>query len=376
MDPYLMALIYFNITAGSIILLFLTLIIIMRLSAAGKEKKYKRLERKWEALFLWFILNDGPFHEVAGKLKKSRNYHFFKRFFTPYLETLDGVDFEATKALCREISLIAFYQHRLTRGSMYQKALAARFLGVVRCRESIRERMRLLKSKNKLLVLASAQGLVVSEDLGTFRPVMKALLRQTHTTYEGVTEILSRYGREICLPITNMLDTYSRRIEGGTAKYLQNRRGQTGLENSEDTSVALIIMVDLLGHYQYREALSILNRLLVMSDVEKIIHIMKAFLRIGELPCDFDPKPYLEHDDWVVRNFATQVTALSQDMEAVPILNQLLEDEQWWVRYNAANALINLGERGRNLLTSRANDPDSRVSGIASYILEAKGAGR
>lgn len=369
MDPYLLWIIYFIIVLCSLITIILAAIVIMRMKAAVDEREYNKWEEEWETLFLKYLLGDCTLEDISGHFRKDRYYRWHKRFFTPYLETLDGADFEATKAVCREIGLIVFCQKQLGRGSVYNKAIAARFLGLLRCRESIPERLRLLKSKNTLLVLAAAQGLAASGEPGNLRPVMKALLSDTFFTYEGTTEVLSRFGSDICRPITRMLDAYSKGIARGTAKFLEKGPEDNAQPDSINRSVFIVILIDLLGHYQYREALPVLNRLLKKADTEIIIHIMKAFLRIGETPEGFDPKPYLKHDQWVIRNFASQVTELSKDRTAAEILDQLLEDEQWWVRYHAARALLALGEAGLSLLKSRSLGPETAASGISSYIL-------
>lgn len=378
MDPYLMILIYFIYAAGAVIFIFLAVIIFLRLKSAREETKYRLCEKEWEAIYIDYIIGKTELESAKEQFLQKKRYKFYRRFFAPYLEMLDGKDFEATKALCKEISLIGHYRQKLLKRKLYDKAIAAKLLGTFRCYQSVTERIRMLKSKNQLLVLAAAQGLAVSGDSRTFRPVLKALLGNTNYTYEGITEILSRYGSDICQPITELLDQYSRgEIPAGLKPQKTRKTGVRSLlpksdAASIDRTVLIIILIDLLGHYRYKDALPVLNRLFSRADTETTVHILKAFLRIGSLPDNYDPIPYLKHEDWVVRNFAIQTAELSQDEKVIPLLNQLLDDEQWWVRYHAARVILSFGDAGYRLLTQRADGSQSKAATIAAYILAVK----
>lgn len=375
MDPYLLVLIKIIILIGALVLVILTAIIIMRLKAEYDQKKYKLWEAEIEAFYLDYLLGDRSIAALPQKFKQEKHYYWQRRFFTPYLETLDGADFEATKALCRETGLITYHRSELLKGSKLERAVAAKFLGILRYRESVPERIRLLKSKDQLLVLAAAQGLTVSENPSSFETVLKALLYDTYYTYEGVTEILSRYGSEICEPISAVLEKYISETRFEKAAGSEERAKKVSTAHGVDYTVLVIIMIDLLGHYRYRKGLPLLARLLNQADTETIIHVFKAFLRIGEVPANFDVKPYLVHEAWPVRSFAAQVAVIGQDNAALPLLDQLLTDSQWWVRYYAALALLSYGDQGLAILKRRAGGPDAEASAVSNYILSRKEVG-
>ncbi len=378
MDPYLKILIYIICAAGAVIFLFMASMIVLRLRSALEESKYRLCEKEWEAIYIDYIIGKTGLIYAKEQFLEKKRYSFYRRFFTPYLEVLDGKDFEATKVLCKEISLIGHYRQKLLSRKLYDKATAAKLLGIFRCYQSVPERVRMLNSKNQLLVLAAAQGLAVSGDSNTFRPVLKALLGHTNFTYEGITEILSRYGSDICLPITELLDQYGRgSIPAGLKPKKSRKAGvRSPLPGSDaaniDRTVLIIILIDLLSHYRYNAALPILNRLFGKADTETTVHILKAYLRIGSLPEDYDPIPFLKHEDWVIRNFAIQVAELSPDERIIPLLDQLLDDEQWWVRFHAARAILTRGDAGYRLLTRRADGSETRTATIAAYILATK----
>ncbi len=378
MDPYLRYLVFFIIASSVLLFFFLVIIVTMRLLTSREEKEYLRCEKTWEIIFINYMLNHTTLDVISTEFMKQKNFKHFVRFLNPYLEMLDGKDFEAVKDLSREIGLIWHYRLGLNSRSVYRKAEAAKILGILRCRESLPERIRLLNSNNLVLVLAAAQGLAASGDLRTFRPVVKKLLGKTEYTYEGITEILSRYGENICDPLIVMLDDYSTKITKNPDHYLTIKKIDNKFKAAKrsalniDSRVLVILLIDLLSHYQYRKALPVLSRLLKQADSETTIHILKAFLRIGSLPDHFDPQPYLLHPDWVVRNFAVQAIELKKDQIFLPTLKKLLDDEQWWVRFHSAKVLLSFGEAGRNILKQSTNISDTRSAAIASYILSTE----
>jgi len=60
-------------------------------------------------------------------------------------------------------------------------------------------------------------------------------------------------------------------------------------------------------------------------------------------------------------------------IEAVPVLEKLLRDENWWVRYHAAEALFKLGESGLGSLWAATQSPVARTADMAQGLLREKG---
>ncbi len=369
-DPYLWILIIFVLACTAVVLLFLLAIVILRYLSYTNEERFRHLDTEWENIFLKFIAGGLTMEETIPHFSGGVKYSWLRRFFQPYLETLNGEDFERTKDLCRETGMINHYQRMVIYGNAPDKAIAARILGSLRCRMSISERIILLESRNPIIVQAAAQGLAVSGELETFSRVAKALLNNTFFTYEGSTEILAAYGREICKPITEMLEEVLQK-----PALLENSQGEkkpkkTHQRNKIPVGVYVSTMVDLLGHYRYSEALPLLNDLLEIADEEITVHILKAFVRIGEVPKNFGVTPFLNHRYWVVRNFAAQTCRISKDPEVIPMLEKLLEDRNWWVRYHSALSLLSFGREGYEVLERRTAASSGTVSDIGSYILE------
>jgi len=369
MDPYLYNLLIIIFILAGVILIMAGAIVLIRLLSTRNRRAYRQKALEWEEIFLDYLHSGLSLEEACRRMAGEKRYYWLWHFFAPYLEVLKGTDFEKTKALCRELGLIDHYRGKLHRGRPASRALAARVLGSLKCRDSVPEMLNLLGSKNPLIVQAAAQGLARSGETDTFLPAARALLGHTFFTYEGVTEILSGYGREACPLLQEGIETEAEKLPaphqspGGRVPKRKPRRGET------DPSVLVSIMTDLLGYFRCPGSLPILGCLLERADDEITVHVLKALLHIGEVPPDFDLKPYLQHRYWVVRNFSAKTWKLTGDPQALPLLEDLLSDRNWWVRFQAAEALRSAGRPGLALLEKQAAGSDQAASAISTYAL-------
>ncbi len=368
-DPYLYILIIIIIVIGGLTILFLLTIVLLRLFHSLRERRYRQITEVWENVFLEYLQGEFTIEETAAEFKKTGSYPWMWRFLAPYIKLLDGNDFDQAKLLCRQAGLIDFYKKRMHHWSATQKALAARTLGSLRCRESTSDLLRMLDSGNPILILAAAQGLASSGDTSAFAPTARTLLNHTFFTFEGTAEILSQFGVGSCKAITGALEA---KVGSGTTEnpvekpLLEQLQGKDTIE----PYVYYSLYTDLLGNFRYREALPALDKLARLADQETLVHILKAFLKIGEIPPGFDIKPYLEHEYWVVRSFAAQVWKFSRDQQALPLLENLLNDPYWWVRYHAAQALAEEGQSGKTLLKRKTAASAGAAADISRYVLE------
>lgn len=76
----------------------------------------------------------------------------------------------------------------------------------------------------------------------------------------------------------------------------------------------------------------------------------------------------LFHDDWRVRSQAARAASACSE-SAIPHLRNLLYDEYYYVRINAARSLTKLGNGGLSLLKSEMNSEDPFVRDTARFML-------
>ncbi len=375
MDPYLKYIIVFIVITGALILAILLTIVLIRLSAFLNENKFRVKAEEWENAFLNYLEGDYNLEESVRIFGREKNYNWIWIFFYPYLNLLSGSDLNKTLALCHAIGLVAYNKSKLRLGSVNEKASAARALGSLRSREAIPEMFNFLQSKNPLLVQATAHGLARPEYLDTFDPVARALISNTNFTFEGISEILSGYGKEVCAVIVEMLkDKTAQRPQHDLAFNSRVKKNFHLTDQVDPYSFVnyyyVLIMIDLLGYFRYERAVQLLNNMLDTADAETTVHILKSFKRMGTVPPNFDIKLFLDHQYWVVRSFAAQLCSLAADVSYNPKLESLLSDPHWWVRYHAAEALRSTGREGLDVLSRKADQSTGVSAAISRYILE------
>jgi HEAT repeat protein len=81
----------------------------------------------------------------------------------------------------------------------------------------------------------------------------------------------------------------------------------------------------------------------------------------------------LKDEAWEVRAAAVEAARRMSLSEFVPELSSRLEDEIWWVRFRASEALVALGEPGINSLRCLAQSGRDRSRRMASLVMAERG---
>lgn len=383
MEPDLVYLILICLVLVGLILFFLASIVVILIVDAYREKKYNELQLTWEKLLLDYLEGEITAGEIASFESFKNNAYLMWRFLFPYLESLKGEDYEKIVELSRFTGMQSYYLRKLRRGSVFNRALAARILGKLQCREALLHILPLLQSRHPAVVITAAHSIA---DLGQTDYMIKvtlALLRNTSITFEGITEILVKYGEKNIHKVISYLEA---EMSGDSAADALTSEEKT--ENEK--MIIMTLMVDILGYHRSVEAMDTLQKLLMPREVnedniirnnlvrdsssnaaddEIIIHIFKAFLRIDAVPPDLDLSIYFNYPNWVVRSLVARVSIIAADEKYISLSEILLDDSYWWVRYRAAESLWNMGKNGRSVLMQKAKGGESSSATVSRYIL-------
>lgn len=129
-------------------------------------------------------------------------------------------------------------------------------------------------------------------------------------------------------------------------------------------------IIEACGSSRLNEASRLIVDFFFSSDGHPAIKIacMRA---LGKLDC---PQyggvitSALFHDDWRVRSQAARAASACSE-SAIPHLRNLLYDEYYYVRINAARSLTKLGDDGLSLLKSEMNSEDPFVRDTVRFML-------
>lgn len=192
----------------------------------------------------------------------------------------------------------------------------------------------------------------------------RSLVRQD--AVRSVAELVNRLVIGESMPSLAVIDLLRNLSRSAVREFLEL------LDQSPKVGVKLVA-IDALGHsgdldtvpalLHYYDHPSQLIRLAAMQALS-LLRDPRALAAVLLAMTDFD---------WEVRAQAATAAGEIGASEAIPLLEQLLEDEHWWVRYHAGAALHNIGELGILALNEIASRPSPVAAEMAWGILREKG---
>ena len=331
-----MVLVVVNITLVILILCILILVILgiilyHHIKISRYNNKLALKKESWEPVLFEYLSSKWTVGETA--LKVSNDYEILKDFLIPYLKNLSGEDYQLLQKLAQETGLTDFYLEKLKTGNNTEKIKAANFLGKVKEHSSLKLLQEHLYNKDKGVMTASAWAIAEIGEKDYFTLVLKNIINQTQMTYEGVTELSIQFGEGICQEIEVLL-----------SDWLEDKKDLEEIYQTDKQTI-ISLLIDLLGHFKYISAVNLFEDLLKKeSHPEILIHIFKALVKI-EQPIEIDLKPYLNHENWVVRSQAVRYAGIIEEEIYFNLYKELLQnDDNWWVKYYAGETILQIGK--------------------------------
>ncbi|MBP2028961.1 hypothetical protein J2Z35_002799 [Acetoanaerobium pronyense] len=141
----------------------------------------------------------------------------------------------------------------------------------------------------------------------------------------------------------------------------------------EENSLLNTLGLELYGERQYMEGIEWINKMIFSPEKEVRIAVLKAAHKLGDVGDEEYLKKILSLEvdkEWEVRAFLAKFLINVKNTEAINSLIRLIKDQNWLVRYNAANSLGNQGERGLNALINLLNSEDKFARDKAKEMIE------
>jgi HEAT repeat protein len=162
-------------------------------------------------------------------------------------------------------------------------------------------------------------------------------------------------------PVRLYIDVFKRfeehtRLEALDAA-LQNETGNTALKHAAISFIGMAGLIAFLPRIENE---------LGAEDGEMRIQALKAIHHLQYLS---DPElllPFFESTSWQERMFASRIAGRLQLSRFKEVLSGLLGDPVWWVRYSAAEALVQFSDGDILLSHLSANHPDRYARDMAA----------
>ena len=353
----MMSLLYFIIYfLLFLVLSILTFILIYHFKDIIHEKRLETKSEEWEKLLNEYLNDEMSLKTISNKL--PRDYNYLYDFFKPHLKNVDENNFYKLKKLIQKIEMDEYYLNKLKKGIRKKKIRAAVFLGKINEKMALPLLKRYIYKDDELLRNASMWAIAEIGEMDLYLDVLKVVLNKTSMTFEALTELSIHFGRDICFTVKELLEEYLRDE--------RDFKNEFGISDHAITA----LFIDILGYYRFKRSKGLLKRILrgdkKYYDDEVLIHIFKTLVKL-KIPINVDLIRFLNHSNWVIRSQSARYVGKIKNNNYSDQLIDLLNDEKWWVRYYAAEALFMIGKV--DLLKKIANLGKDGAE-ISNYILD------
>jgi HEAT repeat protein len=258
-----------------------------------------------------------------------------------FAESIEGDDWRRLTAELRDLPEITRARKRLARGTAWQRAFAARRIGLLQDPTQRGALVRAMEAGPPLVALSAALALARLHDAAALEWLIQHPEALAGLGRHQMVALIKRFGPSALDPLRRAL----------------------ALEPSEAT--ARLAVIDALGLWKDEASRSRLETLLGSGELETRVAAARALGHLAA-PASIEPLDAALRDRaWQVR--AQAARALGSigwcAAPAAPGLAARLRDLSWWVRRNAAYSLGRMGIVGEHALGSVAEgdrDPYAR----------------
>ncbi len=310
-DPYLR--IAYAIGIGAILLTILMVLVIvyLRLSLRRNLRREAVFIAQWRPILLEAVSEDNP--QALPELH-TRNQLFFLKLWNYLQESLRGSANDRLNEVARRLHCDVAARKFLKKGNRSERLLAILTLGHLRDQESWEELAFQATKPDRLASIHAARALVKIDPLRGTQWLLPLLLERRDW---DITQI---------------------------ANFVGDARQAFWLQLNEN-----ILKID---QKQWTRALQLANALHLQLPVNAILFILENCRSVDTLVAALHQasgikllpavRCYRGHFDWRVRVEVARFLSNFGDANDIPLLQQLLHDKQWWVRYQAAQSLTSM----------------------------------
>jgi len=329
----------------SSIVLFI-LLLLKRFYLIHKEKRNNLFLEKWKPILLDNLYS---LPESFTNIPK-KNVTLFLILWNNLQEILNGPENEQLNQLARSLHMDQEAIQMLYSRKFSKRLLAISILGSLRHEQSWDRIYDFSQSSNMTLAINALDALAKINPERSINTVITFMTNRKDWPKYKIAMILN---------------------EIGPNKFSKPLAHEILLLDSEKQSHLLIMMNSADGQV----ALSLVNQLLSITNDNEVISACLNLLSIFGDNRDISVvKAYLTHKESFIRMKAVKCLALIGTEDELPYLEKCLSDQNWWVRYRAAEAITILPTmNNEKIIEIRDRQSDRFAIDILNYIISKKG---
>ena len=310
-DPYLTLAFALGIAAILLTLLLILVIVHLRLSLRRNLRQEAVFIALWRPILLEAVSEENP--QALPELH-ARNQLFFLKLWNYLQESLRGSANDRLNEVARRLHCDVAARKFLKRGNRSERLLAILTLGHLRDQASWEELAIQATKPDRLASIHAARALVKIDPLRGTQWLLPLLLERRDWDITQIANFLGEARKAFWLQLTtNILK-------------LDQRHWTRALQLADALHLQLPVnaILFILGNCR---------------SVDTLVAALHLASGIKLLPA---VRSYCLHSNWRVRVEVARFLSNFGDANDIPLLQQLLHDKQWWVRYQAAQSLASM----------------------------------
>lgn len=314
------------------------------------KKKKKRDEE--DKIYYKRIIKGFLTDKMKGvpKPKTRREMSIFKSVLLETFDTNDKNQRVKLLEIAREIGLIKAEIEHLNNSTDARKAIAAYFLGQVRAKEATKDILKNIDTKNKEFLYVICRALVLVSGTEYIDIIIQMLETNDYTMKLKILDLISLIDEE---------DIYPKMEE-----YIKG-----------ENLFRKLLAFEALGNRKDIRIVPYIEEAIISDEKELKISGLKAI--IGTNCMDYkNVMPHIKtlKDDksWEIRAFSAKALCSCKDFsqDGIVILKEMMEDSNWFVRFNASESLLAIGEAGIIALSETLHSSDQFARDKAWDVLQ------
>lgn len=334
------------IVAAVVIAIYVAVVIqlfVVRYRNGVEDERRAALERDWLPLL---IGDDDPVGDALPTLR-PRDVTNFMILWNQIQEAIIGESKTRVNDVACRAGIDEIARRDLTSSSLQKQLLAVSTLGHLRDRQSWSGLVGLTASADGLVSLAAARALMRIDVTEALPVILPLAADREDWSRNYVLGMLAEFGADI---VSRPLTEAALQIDPDRAHRLIRYFGVAHVADVIPTVRTIMAKT---------------------TNVECLSACLRVFADVDHLDV---VREYLQHPSWPVRVQAVNVLGRLGSISDFELLQPLLSDREWWVRYRAAKAVCALPGVGMDMirqLSRRHVDPFARDM-LSHVLAEAK----
>lgn len=306
-----------SLIVGAAILFMVARVFLLRIRLLLAQRRSARFLARWRPLLSERAVVPRPCKDLNLPHLAKRDQLRFVNLWLSLQESLADEAHDRLNHIARRLNVHRIAQRYLQQKNVSQRLAAVIFLGHLKDRSSWETLAALLRDDNPVISIMAARSLMQIDPGRAVSLVFAELLQREDWPAERVGLVF----RHTLVP--ELADTHLTALL---------------VECDDETAIKLLPNVDFM-HHEQRDV--VLLNLLRHSRSDRLTS--RVLKKVENPNCLELVRRYAGYSRWHVRMQAVAALGRIGGREAdVVILRQRLGDEQWWVRYRAAQALVRL----------------------------------